>query len=108
MSQDVGVCKTQSSIRAELANKQSNTEKESLIIIRHIMSEMYHRAVHIIIIFHCNSGAVRLGVAINITGTVSFASAEGPALWNGLPLFCHKCRICSGIILHSLKDLKCP
>lgn len=101
------MCKTQSSIRAELANKQSNMEKDSLIIIRHIMSEMYHRAVHIII-FHCNSGAVWLGVAINITGTVSFASAEGPDLWNGLPLFCHICRICSGIILHSLKDLKCP
>jgi hypothetical protein len=68
--------------------------------------------VHRIIIFYCNFGAVWLWAAfqpshIIITGTMSLAAAEGHALWNALPFFCRKCRICSGIILHSLKDFKC-
>lgn len=74
------------------------------------MSETYCRCEHIIIEFHCSFGVVWLYVGFqqsHIKVTISFATAGGTALWKSLPFFCPKCRICSGISLHSLKDLKC-
>lgn len=107
VSQYLSMSKTQSNNRDIFANQQINMEKDRLIIIR-VTYETFCRYEHII--SHCNFGVVWgcFSTELHWDYSSSFIrNCWGNCPWPDLPSFCHKCRICSGISLHSLKGLKC-